>query len=163
MYEVAKSSEDILVRSYQECKYSTSVPWLCQPEKTCLKMRDVQMSHFGKGKQNASIHYSISRLTKWCDDHRDQEGFAKNKVIPNQPHFWLWQLPVWKKEMHSCCKFQLITITVLHWALLMCYKLWRALYRQLISSLEMYETVSLLTIGIRRRVRSPQWKGCSRR
>lgn len=50
MYEVAKSSEDVLVRSYQECKYLTNVPWLCQPEKMCLKMRDVVNVSLWKGK-----------------------------------------------------------------------------------------------------------------
>lgn len=57
MNELAKSFEDVLGRLYQGCKYLTNVLWLQQPGKMCLKIRDVQMSHFGKGKQNTSIHY----------------------------------------------------------------------------------------------------------
>ena len=57
MYELAKSSEDVLGRLYQECKYLTNVLWLYPPGKMCLKIRDVQMSRFEKEKQNTSIHY----------------------------------------------------------------------------------------------------------
>lgn len=57
MYELAKSSENVLGRLYQECKYLTKVPWLCQPGKIGLKIRHMQMSHFGKEKQNSSMHY----------------------------------------------------------------------------------------------------------
>lgn len=46
MYELAKISDDVLGRLYQECKYLTNVPWLYQPGKICLKVRNVQMSLF---------------------------------------------------------------------------------------------------------------------
>ena len=56
MYELAKSSENVLGRLYQECKYLTKVPWLCQPGKIGLKIRHMQISHFGEEK-NSPITY----------------------------------------------------------------------------------------------------------
>lgn len=46
MYELAKISDDVLGRLYQERKYLTNVPWLYQLGKICLKVRNVQMSLF---------------------------------------------------------------------------------------------------------------------
>lgn len=53
----SKSSEGVLGRLYQECKYLTNVPWHYQPAEIRLKIRDVQTSHFWKG--NKMLVYII--------------------------------------------------------------------------------------------------------